>query len=170
MGEVAFSPSFDRFGTGLAASWSGSGIRLLMSIWSWWRARARWNTPLAQAYDLKVFFSIVDADPVDVVAADVLKFISVQRQPRVAGNVIRIEDGESGLSARTIKRRLATLAGLWCRAEHLVGSVGTSRLDLSSNLPSYAWKGAQRCGLLIALARLARRSVLGQQGGVAAVW
>ena len=76
-------------------------------------ARARWNTLLAQAYDLKVFFSIVDADPVDVVAADVLKFISVQRQPRVAGNVVRIGDGESGLSARTIKRRLATVAGLY---------------------------------------------------------
>ena len=38
---------------------------------------------------------------------------SVQRQPRVAGNVVRIEDGESGLSARTIKRRLATVAGFY---------------------------------------------------------
>ena len=99
--------------TALAASWSGSGIGLLMGIWSLVAARARWNTLLAQAYDLKVFFSIVEVDPVDVVAVDVLRFISVQRQPRVAGNVVRIEDGESGLSARTIKRRLATLAGLY---------------------------------------------------------
>ncbi len=32
---------------------------------------------------------------------------------RVAGNVVRIKDGESDLSARTIKRRLATAAGLY---------------------------------------------------------
>jgi site-specific recombinase XerC len=76
-------------------------------------ARARPNTLLAQAYDLKVFFTVVDVGPVDVVAADVLEFISAQRQPRVAANVVRIEDGESGLSGRTIKRRLATLQGFY---------------------------------------------------------
>lgn len=42
-----------------------------------------------------------------------LAFITAQRQPRVAGNVIRIEDGESGLSSRTIRRRLATIAGFY---------------------------------------------------------
>ena len=68
---------------------------------------------LAHAYDLKVFFTVIDKDPVDVVYVDVLAFIAAQRQPRVAGNVVRIEDGESGLSARTIKRRLVTIAGLY---------------------------------------------------------
>ena len=76
-------------------------------------ARARWNTALATAFDLKVFFSVIAKDPADVVAADVLAFIKEQRQPRRSAKVVRIEDGESGLSARTIKRRLATIAGLY---------------------------------------------------------
>src|SRR5215218_6935200 len=76
-------------------------------------ARARWNTVLATAFDLKVFFSIVDKDPVDVETADVLAFINTQRQPRHGATVVRIEDGEAGLAARTIKRRLATIAGLY---------------------------------------------------------
>ncbi len=76
-------------------------------------ARARWNTALATAFDLKVFFSVIAKDPADVVAADVLAFIKEQRQPRHSATVVRIEDGESGLSARTIKRRLATIAGLY---------------------------------------------------------
>lgn len=89
-------------------------------------ARARWNTVLATAFDLKVFFSIVDKDPVEVTTADVLEFIKVQRTPRVAAGVVRIEDGEAGLSARTIKRRLATIAGLY---EYLIirGDAGVSR-------------------------------------------
>jgi len=89
-------------------------------------ARARWNTVLATAFDLKVFFSIVDKDPVEVTTADVLEFIKVQRAPRLAAGVVRIEDGEAGLSARTIKRRLATIAGLY---EYLIirGDAGVSR-------------------------------------------
>ncbi|GAA3689993.1 hypothetical protein GCM10022267_90780 [Lentzea roselyniae] len=76
-------------------------------------ARARWNTVLASAFDLKVFFSVIDKDPVEVDTADVLAFIKAQREPRRGATVVRIEDGESGLSARTIKRRLATIAGLY---------------------------------------------------------
>ena len=110
---MAFSPSFDRFGDGAGRELIRLGHPLVDAYLELVAARARWNTVLAQAYDLKVFFSVVDADPVDVVAADVLEFISAQRRPRVAGNVVRIEDGESGLSARTIKRRLATLAGFY---------------------------------------------------------
>jgi site-specific recombinase XerD len=76
-------------------------------------ARARPNTLLATAFDLKVFFSIIGKAPVDVTTADVLEFIKVQRAPRTDAKVVRIEDGEAGLSARTIKRRLATIAGLY---------------------------------------------------------
>ncbi len=68
---------------------------------------------LATAFDLKVFSSIVGKDPVDVVTADVLGFIKAQRSPRRGDKVVRIQDGEAGLSARTIKRRLATIAGLY---------------------------------------------------------
>ena len=77
------------------------------------RSRSRWNTTLATAFDLKVFFGVVRKDPVDVGTDDVLEFIKVQRAPRRGGVVVRIDDGESGLSARTIKRRLATISGLY---------------------------------------------------------
>lgn len=89
-------------------------------------ARARWNTVLATGFDLKVFFSVVDVDPVEVTTADVLAFIKAQRAPRRGPKVVRIEDGESGLSARTIKRRLATIAGLY---EYLIirGDCGVTR-------------------------------------------
>lgn len=76
-------------------------------------ARYRPNTLRAQAYDLKVFFSIIAKDPVEVESGDVLVFIAAQREPRRGLNVVRIEDGEAGMSARTIKRRLATVAGLF---------------------------------------------------------
>ena len=88
--------------------------------------RARWNTVLATAFDLKVFFSIIATDPAAVTTADVLAFIASQRVPRRGATVVRIEDGEPGLSARTIKRRLATVAGLY---EYLIirGDTGVSR-------------------------------------------
>ncbi len=76
-------------------------------------ARARPNTLVATAYDLKVFFAVVDKSPDDVLTTDVLTFIRAQREPRHGATVVRIEDGESGLSARTIKRRLASIAGLY---------------------------------------------------------
>jgi site-specific recombinase XerD len=76
-------------------------------------ARGRPNTLLASAFDLKVFFSVTEKDPQDVTSADVLAFIAAQREPRRGANVVRLTDGETGLSARTIRRRLATLAGLY---------------------------------------------------------
>lgn len=76
-------------------------------------ARARPNTVLATAFDLKVFFTVIDKDPGEVTVTDVLAFIKAQREPRRGAKVVRIEDGEQGLSARTIKRRLATIAGLY---------------------------------------------------------
>jgi peptidoglycan hydrolase-like protein with peptidoglycan-binding domain len=41
--------------------------------------RCRPNTVLATAYDLKVFFTVVGKEPADVVAADVLSFVTAQR-------------------------------------------------------------------------------------------
>jgi len=76
-------------------------------------ARARPNTLLATAYDLKVFFSVVGKEPAAVVTADVLDFIKAQRSPRRGAKVVRLVDGESGLSARTIKRRLASVSGFF---------------------------------------------------------
>jgi integrase/recombinase XerD len=76
-------------------------------------ARARHNTLLATASDLKAFFRIVDKAPAEVSAADVLGFIAEQRKPKGDGRIVRLVDGESGLSARTIKRRLSSVSGLY---------------------------------------------------------
>ncbi len=76
--------------------------------------RARPNTVKAYAHDLKVFFSVVDKDPVEVTPADVLEFVTEQNRPREgAENVVRISDGRAGLSASTIKRRLAAVSSLY---------------------------------------------------------
>src|SRR6478735_7955271 len=75
-------------------------------------ARCRPNSVLAAGYDLKVFFTAVRKEPVDVTMTDVLDFINEQRSPTRGYNVVRLVDGETGLSARTIRRRLATLSGL----------------------------------------------------------
>jgi integrase len=71
------------------------------------------NTWLATAYDLKVFFGVVGKEPADVTAADVFVFLAEQRRPRRGEQVVRIEDGEGGLAARTIARRLSSVAGLF---------------------------------------------------------
>ena len=55
-------------------------------------ARARPNTALATGYDLKVFFSNVTKDPVEVTTTYVLGFITEQRDDR---GVVRLADGES---------------------------------------------------------------------------
>jgi len=76
-------------------------------------ARVRLNSWLAAAYDLKVFFCVVVKEPADVRKVDIFSFIADQRRPRHGPKVVRLEDGESGLAARTIKRRLATLSGFF---------------------------------------------------------
>jgi integrase/recombinase XerD len=76
-------------------------------------ARSRPNTVLATAYDLKVFFSVVDKEPARVSTADVMEFLAAQRASRRGPRVVGLEDAESGLSARTLKRRLASVSGLF---------------------------------------------------------
>lgn len=76
-------------------------------------ARVRPNSLIAQSFDLKVFFTVVGKPPQDVDVTDVLAFIEEQRAPRRGGNVVRIVDGEAGLAASTIKRRLATISSFY---------------------------------------------------------
>jgi len=76
-------------------------------------ARGAVSTWLATAYDLKVFFAVVGKEPAEVTAADVFAFLAAQRTPRRGEGVVRIEDGEAGLAARTIARRLSSVAGLF---------------------------------------------------------
>jgi integrase len=60
-----------------------------------------------------VFFTVIPKEPAAVTTADVFSFIKAQRSPRRGPRVVRLEDGEAGLSVRTIKRRLATVSGLF---------------------------------------------------------
>lgn len=72
--------------------------------------RSHPNTLRAVAHDLKTFFTVIDRDPVEVVPADVFNFVADQRGDRT---VVRISDGESGSSARTIARRLSSISGFY---------------------------------------------------------
>ena len=76
------------------------------------RARCRCNTVWATAYDLKVFFTVVAKDPVEVTVADVLGFIRSQRSSGGA-RVVRLADGGSGLALSTVRRRLSTVSGFY---------------------------------------------------------
>ncbi len=72
--------------------------------------RTRPNTLRAVAFDLKTFFSVVTKDPAEVTPPDVFDFLATQRGDR---KVIRISDGESGVSARTLARRLSSVSGFY---------------------------------------------------------
>jgi len=77
-------------------------------------SRSRPNTVKAAVSDLRAFFSVVCKGPLEVTTPDVVGFIHEQRQPRPErANVVRLSDGESGLSSRTIQRRLASVSGLY---------------------------------------------------------
>jgi integrase/recombinase XerD len=76
--------------------------------------RARPNTVRAYAHDLSVFFSVVKKDPLEVRPKDVMSFVTAQRRPKPGSeNVVRIADGSAGLSAATIKRRLAAVSSFY---------------------------------------------------------
>ena len=73
------------------------------------RARARRNTSLAAAYDLKDFFAVVGKDPLEVKTS----FVKAQRQGPPASKVVRLIDGSPGLELSTIQRRLSTVSGFY---------------------------------------------------------
>ncbi|MDP9117353.1 MAG: site-specific integrase [Actinomycetota bacterium] len=75
--------------------------------------RGRPNTVRAVAFDLKTFFTVIAKSPVDVEAADVFEFLAAQRGDR---SVVRMVDRESGVSARTIARRLSSVSGFYAYA------------------------------------------------------
>jgi hypothetical protein len=106
-------------------------------------ARGAVNTWLATAYDLKVFFEVVGKEPAQVGPTDVFAFVAEQCMPR-RENIVRIEDGEAGLSARTIARRLSSIAGLF---EYLLvrGDAGVDRNPVRRGLAGTA-RGSARQG------------------------
>ena len=87
------------------------GHPLLDDFLEFCSGRARPNTLHAYAHDLKVFFTVVAKDPVEVAPADVMAFVAAQQQPRSgAENVVRFPDASSGLSPATVMRRLAAVS------------------------------------------------------------
>ena len=86
------------------------GDRLVDRYLEFVAGRCRPNTLRAVAFDLTTFFAVTGKDPVEVAAADVFEFLAHQRGDRT---VVRLADRESGLSARTIARRLSSVSGLY---------------------------------------------------------
>lgn len=107
---MTFTPCFVRSSTPAGEFRFALGHPLLDRYLEFVAGRSRPNTLRAVAFDLKTFFTVVPKDPVEVQACDVFDFLAHQRGDRT---VVRITDGESGLSARTIARRLSSLSGLY---------------------------------------------------------
>jgi site-specific recombinase XerD len=89
------------------------GVPLLDEYLEFLGGRCRPNTVLAVAYDLKVFFTVAGKPPRRVRPADVLAFMTAQR----AGGGGRLqavgEEQANGVSARTLRRRLSSVSGLY---------------------------------------------------------
>jgi site-specific recombinase XerD len=88
------------------------GVPLLDEYLEFLGGRCRPNTVLAVAYDLKIFFTAVGKPPRRVRPAGVLAFMTAQR----AGGVGRLQvagPGAAGVSARTLRRRLSSVSGLY---------------------------------------------------------
>jgi integrase/recombinase XerD len=123
---VSFVPCMERVMDGFELRAISLGHPLVDAYLEFVGGRGAVNTWLATAYDLKVFFEAIGGkEPAEVTSADVFAFLGQQRAPRHE-NVVRIEDGEAGLSARTIARRLSSIAGLF---EYLVvrGDAGVEK-------------------------------------------
>jgi site-specific recombinase XerD len=110
---LTFTPCLVRFHHGDQLEAIKLGHPLLDDYLAFVGARAATNTWLAVASDLKIFFGVVAKEPAEVTAADVFSFLAAQRTPRRGSKVVRLEDGEAGLSARTIARRLSSVRGLF---------------------------------------------------------
>ena len=81
--------------------------------------RCRPNTVLAAAYDLRVFFGVVDKPPAEVRSADVLGFITAQRTGRTGRTDLQrlqpvdAADEPGGVATSTVARRLSIVSGFF---------------------------------------------------------
>jgi integrase/recombinase XerD len=129
----------------------GLGHRLVDDYLELVRARARRNTLLAAAYDLKVFFGVVGKDPLEVKSADVYAFVKAQRQGPSESTVVRLSDGSAGLALSTIQRRLSTVSGFYAYL------VATERLDRSPVVRGAATRSSRGRGRSTAIVRPVRQ-------------
>lgn len=70
------------------------GVPLVDDYLEFLSGRCRPNTVLAAAYDLRVFFSVVDKPAGDVRAANVLAFITTQRTGGRGGDLRPVQAGQ----------------------------------------------------------------------------
>jgi site-specific recombinase XerD len=89
------------------------GVPVLDEYLEFLSVRSRPNTVTAVAYDLKVFFTVVGKAPAAVVAADVLAFVTAQYTGGSAARLQRVDGDAVGVSARTVRRRLSSVSGLF---------------------------------------------------------
>jgi site-specific recombinase XerD len=87
------------------------GVPQLDAYLEFLAARSRPNTVLAVGYDLMVFFAVVGKPPAQVTAADVLGFVTAQHTGATVGRLQLA--GGAGVSARTVRRRLSSVSGLF---------------------------------------------------------
>jgi len=144
-------PCLARFVSGSGQVRYRLGDRLVDRYLEFVAGRCRPNTLRAVAFDLKTFFTVTGKDPLQVTAADVFDFLADQRGDRT---VVRLADRESGLSARTIARRLSSVSGLYA---YLVARGDTP--VLASPVPrglSTRRQGGSRKSRLVPLVRVPR--------------
>src|SRR4051794_14549413 len=89
------------------------GVALLDAYLEFLAVRSRPNTVVAVGYDLKVFFTVVGKSPRRVVAADVLAFVTAQYPGGGPARGLKIGGETGGVSARTVRRRLSSVSGLF---------------------------------------------------------
>jgi integrase len=105
---VALTRSSDAAGNVIARL----GLPLTDEYLEFVAGRCRPNTVLAVAYDLKVFFTAAGKPPDAVTTADVLAFMTAQRTGG-RGRLQRAGEYAGGVSARTLRRRLSGVSGLF---------------------------------------------------------
>ncbi|MGH3427880.1 MAG: tyrosine-type recombinase/integrase, partial [Mycobacteriales bacterium] len=116
------------------------GVREVDEYLEFVASRARLETLLATAFDLKVFFSWAGKRPSAVTSKDVIAFVVDQR--RGDAKIAAISDGGSGLSARTVARRLSSLSGFY---SYLL-AVGGNRVRANPVPRGLATRRARRSG------------------------
>jgi len=92
------------------------GVPLVDEYLDFLQGRCRPNTVLAAASDLRIFFGVVSKPPAEVVAADVLGFITAQRTGRASIAAVQPVDdatAAAGVSTSTVARRLSIVSGFF---------------------------------------------------------
>lgn len=131
------------------------GMPLVDDYLEFLEGRCRPNTVLAAAYDLRVFFAVVDKSPADVRPVDVLGFITSQRTGRVRDQVLQpVDTGDEpgGVATSTVARRLSSISGFFAYLQ-VRGDVATN--PVPRGLPTR--RERQRPGQGVPLTRRTRR-------------